>query len=257
MKDIQFNFENKNFVVVGASSGIGKKITLDLAEAGAHVLAVARNENRLRELQNLYASQIKIHVLDVIKADSKDWNQAIGNFVNNHGKIHGGVYTAGITGNTGLKMYDDDMAKQIMDTSFWGAAKFIQSVSRKKYAEKGSSYILLSSASAYGADKGMFVYSAAKMAIQVAVRSWAKEICRDMHRINTISPGWVETEMTKEYMQSVGWDNLKDEALRKYRLGLGKPEDISGVTLFLLSDAARWITGTDIVVDGGVLLGAD
>lgn len=257
MKDVHFYFEKKNIVVVGASSGIGKKITLDLAESGAHILAVARNEERLLEIKKLYPDQIDISILDVTIAKADDWDNAIRKFVNKYGKLNGGIYTAGITGMTALKMHDDDMARRIMNVSFWGAARFIQSASKKKHAEKESSFVFFSSSAAYTSDKGMFAYVAAKRGIQAAAKSWAKELCRDMHRVNTVSPGWVETEMTKDFMKFMGWDSINDDSIKNYHLGLGKPEDVSGVVLFLLSDAARWITGIDVVVDGGLILGVD
>ena len=250
MKDIQFHFEDKNFVVVGASSGIGRQIALDLAEAGAHVLAVARNKDRLIEAKKAFPDLIDIKLIDVLEANAEEWSKALGEFVGLHGKINGGVYTAGIAGVTALKMYDEEFAERILDTSFWGMARFIQRASKKKYAAKNSSYVVLSSIAAYLGNKGQFAYSGAKAAVQAAVKSWSKEICSDGHRINSISPAWTETNMTKN--PYITPDNL----FASYHLGTGKTEDISGVALFLLSDAARWITGTDILVDGGCTLGA-
>ena len=89
--------------------------------------------------------------------------------------------------------------------------------------------------------------------MKTAVRSIAMEISRKKQRINSISPGWVETPMTKNFVQET--TELPEDVLHQYYLGLGQPKDVSGMTLFLLSDAARWITGTDVVVDGGFLLG--
>lgn len=249
MRDIQFRFQDKNYVVIGASSGIGKQITLDLARAGAHVLAVARNMERLVEVQEAFPNLIEVKMLDVIEADTKKWGDVLGEFVEVHGKINGGVYTAGIVGVTALKMYDEEFAKQILDTSFWGMARFMQRATKKKYAEKGSSYVVFSSIAAYLGNKGQFAYSGAKAAVQAAVKSWAKEISNDGHRINSVSPAWTETNMTKN-----PWITT-DKLFASYHLGTGKTVDISGVVLFLLSDAARWITGTDVLVDGGCTLG--
>lgn len=256
MKDVQFHFENKNFVIVGASSGMGRQIALDLAESGAHVLAVARNEERLEAVHQQYPQQIVTVSLDVLSADSTAWDTVLAAFVEHYGKCHGGVYTAGISDMTPLRMYDEAIARRIVDTSFWGMARFVQCMAKKKYSSKGSSFVVFSSTAAYCGNKGQFAYSAAKGAVQTAVRSLAKEICREQHRINSISPGWVESDMTKESVEELGAIRPA-ETFSQYHLGLGKPEDISGMALFLLSDAARWITGTDIVIDGGSLLGTN
>ncbi|MBR2141993.1 SDR family oxidoreductase [Anaerovibrio sp.] len=253
MRDVEFHFEDKNFIVVGASSGMGKQIALDLAEAGANVLSIARNVSRLEELRAEYPEKINVVSLDVLKADKRDWEGAIQPFVEAKGKLHGGVYTVGITGMSPLQMLDDRLARDIFDTSFWGMINLLQCATRKKYAETGASFVVFSSTAAYWGIKGQFAYSGAKAAVKTAVRSIAKEISRKKQRINSISPGWVETPMTKNFVQET--TELPEDVLHQYYLGLGQPKDVSGMTLFLLSDAARWITGTDVVVDGGFLLG--
>lgn len=256
MKDVKFQFENKNFVVMGASSGMGRHITLDLARAGAHVLAVARNEERLQEVQKSFPDLIEVQTLDVLEAGPEDWDRVLGEFVEKHGKINGGVYTAGITGMSALRMYNEDLAHRILDTSFFGMTRFIQGMAKKKHAEKGSSYVVFASTAAHYGNRGQFAYSGAKGAVCSAVRSLAKELYRDKHRINSISPGWVETEMVVNSRNEIGDDRIKN-IYASYPLGVGKPDDVSPMVLFLLSDAARWITGTDIVVDGGSLAGTD
>lgn len=255
MKDVEFHFQNKSFVVVGASSGIGRRVVLDLAEAGAHVLAIARNKVRLTEVQKHFPEKISIAVLDVLKAGTNDWENVLDNFVQEHGELHGGVYTAGITGMSPLKMYDEKLAQDIMNTSFWGMMHFIQCVTRKKYAKDNGSYVVFSSVASYWGCKGQFAYSGSKAAVRTAVRSLAKEICRKKQRINSISPGCVTTQMTMDSVENNA--NLSQYVIDQHHLGLGQPEDVTGMVMFLLSDAARWITGTDVVVDGGYLLGME
>ena len=112
-----------------------------------------------------------------------------------------------------------------------------------------TSIVLFSSVAASSHEKGTFAYAAAKAALNGAMGSIAKEICSKGHRINTVMPGWVsDTMLTSEFN-----DYMDKEAYNKHLLGLGKTDDVSDVVLFLLSDSARWITGTNIVVDGGYL----
>ena len=95
----------------------------------------------------------------------------------------------------------------------------------------------------------MFAYSGAKAAIRVAIKSIAKEIANKNHRINTISPGWVKNDMTQKASELADVESF----YAKHLLGAGEITDVSGAVLFLLSDRAKWITGTDFVVDGGYL----
>ena len=110
--------------------------------------------------------------------------------------------------------------------------------------------MIFSSVAAYEGPKGILFYAAAKGAVQSAVRVMSKEISHRDQRINSISPGWIQTEMTASYLESVG-ANLEDDHAAP--LGIGTPEDVSGLVLFLLSDRAGWITGQDFIVDGGYL----
>ena len=254
MQGVSFHYEDKNFLVVGASSGIGRQITIDLAEAGAKVLAAARSIERLEEVKRLYPDNITTAVVDVLQARDEEWNDIIMPFVKKYGKIHGGVYTAGISKMSSMRLLDENDAREVMETSFWGMIFFLRIVSRKKIACTGSSFVVFSSAASYTGQKGGISYAAGKAAVSNAVKSIASEIAQNKQRINSISPGWVKTNMTYQAERDSGGivaDNLES----CYPLGLGKPKDISGMVLFLLSDAASWITGTDVVIDGGFLIG--
>ena len=253
MNEVQFNYAGKDFVVVGASSGIGKQIALELARAGANVLCLARRVEIMEQMENEQsAGKIIPAFIDVTAATSKDWDAVIKNFVGEHGKIHGGVYTAGITGLTAFRNWNEDLAKNIVDTSYWGLLRFLQSATKKRFAVDGSSFVAFSSNAAYIATQGLMVYSSVKSAVQVAVKTIAKEVAQYGHRVNTISPGWVKTEMTANYSAEFG---IPKGAEKTFLLGEGTAEKISGMVLFLLSDRADWITGTDILVDGGQILG--
>ena len=250
--DVTYDFSSKNFIVIGASSGMGRQVAEELAGAGAHVLAVARREELLHKLQEKYPEHISIAPADMTAARPLDG--VLAPFVAEFGKLHGAVYTAGIEGLTPLRAFSEETARMIMETSFWGAIKAMQLINQRKFSVDGCSSILFSSISAYTGASSMFAYSAAKAAVQAAVRSIAKEICRNGKRINTISPGWVETEMTDREQNQLGEDALS-VLKKRHLLGFGEPADVSGVVLFLLSDRARWITGNDFLVDGGYLWG--
>lgn len=253
MNEVTFLFSGKNFVVVGASSGMGRQIASELATAGAHVLAVARNEERLAALQESCPDRIETRCVDVTNAQDEDWNALFDDYSTRHGKFHGGVYTAGIATTTALRGYDELAARNVMETGFWGALRWIKAASKKKFAHNASSYVLFSSTAGYTGERGLSVYSATKAALRVAMQSLAHDLSREKHCINTISPGYVRTPAT------IGNENRQgdmDSVLSRHLLGMGEPENVSGMALFLLSDLAKWITGEDFVVDGGYLRGA-
>ena len=247
MGQISFNFSGERYVVTGASSGMGRKVALELASSGADVLALGRNEERLQSLYQLNPEHIVIESVDV--CNTKKMEDVIASFVTKHGKLKGGVHAAGIMGLTPLRSIDVNQAKKIMDVSFWAGISLLRLITKAKYGERGTSTVLFSSVCAESAEKGMLAYAATKAAINSGVRSVAKEVASKGHRVNSILPGWVISPMTDAASETTEVKNIFD----KHPLGAGNPEDVSGMVLFLLSNQASWITGSNVVVDGGYL----
>lgn len=254
MNEVSFSYEGKNFVVVGASSGIGKQIALELSQAGANVLCIARRTELIEQMafQESPGKIIPMYA-DVTKTTSADWDKIFEDFTERFGKLNGGVYTAGVVGLTSLRAWNDRLAKNIIDTSYTGMLYFMRSVTKKRFISDASSFVILSSVAAYTGYKGLLIYSSIKAAVQTAVKSMARELACQGHRINSISPGWLtDTEMT-----SIDKDIFSNREILASNiiLGEGSTYKVSGMALFLLSNRADWITGTDIVVDGGMMLG--
>lgn len=249
MQEVTFNFTGKNFVVVGASSGIGKQVTLELLGAGANVLAVARRKELMDEIYSDYPNQIVTAKLDV--ADYDGWDDILKNFVSTNGKFNGSVYCAGIDIASGLKALEIEDLQKIMSTNFFGAVMFMKKFIRATNTNAGSSNVWLASVAAHIGTKGKLPYDASKGAMMAAKNSIAIEIAAKKHRLNTVSPAWVETPLTDNVNEQTG--KIKEISGRYFLGRFGQPEDISGMILFLLSERSSWITGTDIVIDGGVL----
>lgn len=244
MVEVTFNFTGKRFVVTGASSGIGRQIAKELALAGADVLAIARRLSELKQLQAECPEHITIASADVTDYSAID--QVINAFVQEKGRVNGSVHAAGILAFTPLRAFDEEQAKKMMDISFWAGINLLKLITKKKYSAEVTSHIQFSSVNAHKGQKGICAYSATKGAIAGSIASLAMELSPKGHRINIISPGIVNTEMTKD-------TSVSDNVLSEYLLGLGTPEDVSSMVLFLLSSRAKWITGADFVVDGGYL----
>lgn len=99
-------------------------------------------------------------------------------------------------------------------------------------------------------EPGKAAYSASKGAVISGVRSLAMELCRSNIRVNSISPAMVNTPILEKMFQEIG-EEASSEIIRKHPLGIGNPEDVANACIFLLSDASKWVTGTNMVVDGG------
>ena len=247
MSKVTFDFTDEKYVVTGATSGMGRQVALELAAVGAKVLAIGRNADRLQEIKESYPNNIYPAQLDV--CDSAALEEAIKGFVAEHGKLNGGVHAAGIYEITPIKNYDVDIAKNIMEISFWAGMKLLQLVTKAKYGMNGTSTVLFSSAYAFSHAKGMLAYSSAKAAMNSGIQVAAKEICAKRHRVNSVVPGWVKTPMTDNASEVDSSNSIFERTL----LGIGSPEDVTGMVLFLLSSRASWVTGSTVVVDGGYL----
>ena len=245
MGTVKFDFSGERYVVTGASSGMGRLAAVELARSGAEVLALGRNNERLDALRNEQPEKIFTASLDV--CDGQALEQVTADFVSRHGKLKGGIHAAGVSGVMPFRDYDKETAENIMNVNFWAGMNLLKLITRSKFGMPGTSTVLFSSVASVSPAKGMFAYAASKAALDGAVRSISREIASKNHRVNTVMPGWVVTPMTDKLSTTV----KVQEVLSTYSLGSGKPEDVIPMVMFLLSDAARWITGVSIIIDGG------
>lgn len=250
-RNVQFDFKGKNFFIVGASSGIGHKVAEELAQANALICVVARRCELLNQLQNSYGERIVSKCIDV--CDYEAIRVGISEFVSQHGKLDGIVYAAGVSSISPVCNIDLDYEKSVFDVNYWGAVNVIKYGLKKAYSNSGASVVLISSISAYRGTRGLATYSASKAALQSLARCCAAEYAGRGCRINTVSFGVVEgTGMSDQGSVSLP-NTTRVNLLQKYPLGMGKISDAVGEILFLLTDTTTWMTGCDIVVDGGNL----
>lgn len=247
MSEVTFDFKGKNFVVTGASSGIGKQITLELLQAGANVLAVARRKELMEEIYKDYPEQVVTAKIDV--THHEEWEPVLKSFVAEKGKFHGSVYAAGISRTTSIKMLEEDELVNHMNINFFGAIFLLSAFIKSVYSNNGTSTVWISSLSTKWGDRGKAAYNASKGALTGSLKTVACELATKKHRINAISPAWVKTEMADTFLEKAAKKDVP--GAERYLLGIGKPEDVSGMVLFLLSDRASWITGTEFILDGG------
>lgn len=242
-------FEGRHILVTGASSGLGQHTALRLAEAGARVAMVGRSTERLAAtLASLSGEGHSSHSADLGDAEvTADLVQAI---ARQHGHFAGIFHSAGTALILPARVTKNRHLDDVFAAGVRGAFGVARAAAKRNVLMDGGSLVFMSSVSSMRGRPGMSAYSAAKAAVDGMVRVLASEMADRRIRVNSIVAGGIETAMHRDFTESVS-----DELVRNYEalhlLGFGQPDDIANAALFLLSDASRWITGSNMVVDGG------
>lgn len=245
-----FSLEDKTILVTGASSGIGRQCAVDCSRSGAKVVAIGRSQERLEEtLSMLDGDGHHIYSYDLSHIDGI--GTLVSSIVAECGRLSGLVYAAGIEKTIPFKMLKVETYTDIFNVNTLGALEMVKQVtSIKNFKQTGGGIVLISSITSMIARAGTAAYSASKGAMVSAARVMAVELSTRKIRVNCISPGTVLTPLMQNYLEKLSEEDYK-KRVSGFPLGLGETPDISNASVFLLSDGARWITGQNIIVDGG------
>ena len=242
-----FTLEGKKILVTGASSGIGKAIAIESSKMGASVIITGRNEQRLKETYSLLeGSGHDLIVADLsIKEDIDRLHKTLP-------VINGLVNCAGLTIPKPFKFITDADLKSVMVVNFEAPFILTRAIVKTKKISKGGSIVFISSISgvkvSYVAGS---IYSASKGAINGLCKGLAIELVPNV-RVNTIIPGMIDTNILSGGEIS---EQQLVEDIQRYPLGrYGKPEEVAFAAIYLLSDAASWVTGSNLLIDGGYTL---
>jgi NAD(P)-dependent dehydrogenase (short-subunit alcohol dehydrogenase family) len=179
--------------------------------------------------------------------------EIIGELVNQKGRINGLINCAGISTTLAVNGISIEKLELFLNTNVISAINLTKhAVKGTNFSEEGGSIIFIASVMGVAGEVGKTLYSLTKGAVVAATKSMALELAPRKIRVNAVSPGVVETPMSQKSVYSRNEDSLK-MIKSLHPLGLGQPDDIANTCVFLLSDAARWITGTNLIVDGGYL----
>jgi len=242
-------------LVAGASSGIGRATALMLNREGASVIACARRQEKLEELKDLAQrpDALFIETKD-LASDIFGLPQWVHGLSNKYGRLSGLVFSAGIQKIVPLKALTLQQLRDMFEINFFAAMMLSKGFCDKRVnTGKGSSIVLVSSVAAVRGEAGIAAYSASKGALDSAARSIACEAGRDGIRVNSVLPGFLKTEMTEKW-KDVYTDGYIAQIEKDTPLGPGSAEDAADLIAFLLSGASSWITGQNIVIDGGASL---
>lgn len=249
MKKNPFSLEEKTILITGASSGIGRQCAIDCAMMGAKVILVARNEERLKETLSMMDGEgHSLYSFDLNNINEiKDF---INYIVSEHGKFDGLIHAAGIEMTKPIKLLTPEDYEYVFRVNTLSGLELAKQISGIKNFNKSGAIVFISSITGIIARTGVAAYSASKGAMISAARVMALELSKREIRVNCISPGTILTPLMDKYLSTLT-DEQKQNRVSGFPLNLGKTTDISYTSVFLLSDASRWITGQNLVVDGG------
>ena len=232
-------------LVTGASSGIGRATAIECSKLGAKVVITARHEERLKE--TLSALEGDGHQLILCEMTSDD---DLTNLVETVPVLDGLVCNAGINKLVPIRQLKAEDLNHIFEVNTFSSIILLQKLMKKKKLAEDASVVYTSSISGIGAAAvGESMYIASKGALSAFVKAAALECSKKGIRVNAVCPGMVKTEMSDAYdLNEGGNEDLKNYPLGRY----ANPVDIAWAIIYLLSNASSWVTGTNLVIDGGL-----
>lgn len=245
-----FSLSGKMIIITGASSGIGRQCAIDCSKMGATVALIARNEERLKETRGKMERPEEHFYYSLDLAQSDKIMELVENIVISHGRIDGFIHAAGIEKTLPVRFLSTGDYETVFRVNTLSAFEFVHCFSNKKFFNDNGHIVLISSITSIIGRGGVSAYAASKGAMVSAVRSMALELARKGICINCISPGTILTPMMQDFLSTLSEEEYK-KRIGGFPLGLGEVTDVSQLCLFLLSDASRWITGQNLVIDGG------
>jgi NAD(P)-dependent dehydrogenase (short-subunit alcohol dehydrogenase family) len=239
-----FSLEEKTILVTGASSGIGRGIAVACSKMGATVVLNGRNQYKLdATLALLEEGKHQMVAADLTNRES------VCKMMDCLPALDGVVHCAGIGQRIPCKFLTEGAFDQVMDANFKAPVMLQAELLRQKKINKGASIVFIASIASWSASFGNSVYSASKGAIISYANCLALELAPRKIRVNCISPAMVWTDLI--YQEGVEEEKLKEDE-NKYPLKrYGTPEDIANLSVYMLSDASTWMTGSNVKISGG------
>lgn len=242
-----FSLKDKNILVTGASSGIGRAIAVECSRLGANVTITARNVYKLQETLSLIQGDSH----RVISADIST-SEGIDSVVGEVPVLSGVVHCAGIGDRTLGKMIREKDISRVMNINFNASVLLQRLLLKKKKIENKASVVFIASRAPFAPTIGNSLYSASKAALIAYAKVLSLELASLGIRVNCVCPAMVWTELVEKDADMTGVDYReleKSYPLKRY----GKPEDIAYLVDYLLADCSEWMTGSCIDITGGAV----
>ena len=246
------DLSGKQILITGASSGMGRETAILCSKLGARIVAVARNEEKLKEtIGTLEGDGHAYYCFDLGNVDK------IENFMkklsSERGAIDGFVHSAGVGSTRPIKLLKPAVVREVMNINYFSFIEIIRCLTKKNCYNEGMSIVGISSISSKQGNQTKTAYCASKGAMDASVRCLAKELAEKKIRVNAVNPALIRTDIFQQFLDNSGDSDDAKSILQRQYLGIGEPIDVANMIAYLLSDAARFITGSCVDVDGGRL----
>ncbi len=241
-----FHLIGKTILVTGATGGIGRQTAIAASQMGAEVILTGRNEAKLNAaLAALAPGSHSAIPADLAHEQNRD------EFVAKLPPLDGVAHCAGLTLLHPFKFSDEKRYRELYAINVEAPLFLTQRLSKTRRIKNGGSIVFVASLAPFTGTRGHSIYAGSKSALFGISRVLAHELSGSGIRSNCLSPGMVKTDVVEGFVQQLSADVVAaDEA--RYPLGYGLPEDVANTVVFYLSPASRWITGTNLIMDGGL-----
>ena len=244
---MKFNLHNHRVLITGASSGIGRACAIEASAMGALCILVGRNPNKLEETASLCKTDAEIIECDITQYD------ALKKSISQIPKLDGVVHCAGITHPRPIKFLKPEHVHKIFEINYTAPVLLTSLLLQADKINEGASFVFMSSVSSQHPYFGGSMYVSSKAALEAFSKSLAIECAPRKIRSNVVRPGLVNTRMLEETKDAGTEENFQDYE-KMYPLGFGEPEDVANAVCYFLSKEAKWITGSELKMDGGLVL---
>lgn len=245
MSNNPYNLDGKTILITGASSGIGRATAIECSKLGAKVILTGRNEERLKETLNSLEGEGHSLICSDLTIETQ-----LMSLVDSVTPVDGLVLCSGKGMMLPVQFSTREKFLDVLDTNFLYPIELLRALLKKKRINKGASVVAVSSmGGTHFYTVGNGVYGASKAALDSYMKFCARELAPKNVRVNTVLPAMIDTPLI--HRGAVSDEEHAADAqtypLKRY----GKPEDVAYGIIYLLSDAAAWVTGTSLIIDGG------
>lgn len=242
-----YSLDGKTILITGASSGIGQTTAIECSKLGAKCVITGRNVERLQHTMDLLEGSGHIQIIADLSTQ-----EGIDLIAEQSPIVDGLVNNAGTGRRKPVAYYKQEDLEFVFQTNTFAPMLLTKGLLKKKKIAKNGSVVFTSSVAAFSSDLGNGIYGASKSALMAYMHYCAKELAEKGIRANAVHPGMVETKLihggaiSEEQLQ----EDMKKYPLKRY----GSSEEIAWAIIYLLSNASAWVTGTSLIIDGGLLL---
>ena len=246
-----YDLKGKTAIITGATKGIGKEIAIKLSNCGVNISLVARNKKELIKIKEIIdSSGNESMVISADVSNLNSFNDIASQTIARWNKIDILINNAGITKDNIIMRMKEEEWEDVINVNLKGCFNGIKAVSREMMKNKYGKIINITSVIGLIGNAGQSNYSASKAGILGLTKSIAKELGSRNITVNSIAPGYIETEMTEKLDGKIKEKLLKSIPLNRF----GTVTDVANLTCFLVSDNAHYITGQTFNVDGGMVM---